>query len=131
MHQCTLGAFVPLEFRGVRAAGKRVKQLWACPPARLCGQPRSPCSPARAGCAWLRALRAASQGFDPAALRGLLTAPGRRAPRNHQPASGGPNKRRQRWTTTLTWWGSQVRRPQPDRYVFSDVPKAPRVHWCI
>jgi hypothetical protein len=122
MHQCTLGAFVPLDIRGVRAAGKRVKQLWACPTARLCGQPRSPCSPARAGCAWLRALRAASQGFDPAALRGLLTAPGRRAPRNHQPASGGPNKRRQQWTTTLTWWGSQVRRPQPDRYVFSDVP---------
>jgi hypothetical protein len=35
-----------------------------------------------------------AQGFDPAALRGLLTAPGRRAPRSYQPASGGPNKGR-------------------------------------
>jgi hypothetical protein len=53
-----------------------------------------------------------AQGFDPAALRGLLPVPGRRAPRNHQPASGGPNKRREGWTTTLTWWGSRCGDPK-------------------
>ena len=48
---------------------------------------------ARASCAWLRALRAASQRFDRAACRGVLRVSGRRASRAFaslrvRPASG-------------------------------------------
>lgn len=66
-----------------------------CHGARLRRQPRSPCSPASAGCAWLRAASGGvPPGCDRTALRGHAIASGRRASRHADHAAGGSNKRR-------------------------------------